>query len=480
MEDNNYILLKKLVNLSPIPSCILTVEKNPDGSCGEVRFYAINEIFKKSYYDLFAQNEKGEKLIYEHFEDQIEGKSYTAHLPKEPNFEEVCFRSAWKNEYINTYVDTTKMYGYWTQDILSPVNIDTGNPNIRFCKFEYTLNKDMDSGKFSSVSPDIASFVIQSCIELRNERDFESSMDIVTRDIREYTGARSCCVLTVENDLTRYKVVSANVRDAEYDVKKVFSNIPYKIIDSWKTLLSETNNIIIKDDHDFEYFSSIAPEWIATMEGRIKSLVLVPFEHQGDIIGYLYITNFNVNHVMRIKETLELLSFFISAEVANHLFLERLEYLSNVDMLTGVYNRNCMNVNVDELSLKLEFNPRPFNVAFCDLNGLKTINDNEGHESGDKLLVYAASVLKEVFTDDKIFRAGGDEFSIISFSTEAQFEEKIRLLREKASDPDWLYFAVGYYHDEDSGNLRLAMRYADERMYIDKNEFYKKYPDKRR
>jgi diguanylate cyclase (GGDEF)-like protein len=216
------------------------------------------------------------------------------------------------------------------------------------------------------------------------------------------------------------------------------------------------------------------------MEGRIKSLVLVPFEHQGDIIGYLYITNFDVNHVMRIKETLELLSFFISAEVANHLFLERLEYLSNVDMLTGVYNRNCMNVNVDELSLKLEFNPRPFNVAFCDLNGLKTINDNEGHESGDKLLVYAASVLKEVFTDDKIFRAGGDEFSIISFSTEAQFEEKIRLLREKASDPDWLYFAVGYYHDEDSGNLRLAMRYADERMYIDKNEFYEKYPDKRR
>ena len=181
-----------------------------------------------------------------------------------------------------------------------------------------------------------------------------------------------------------------------------------------------------------------------------------------------------------VKETLELVSFFLTAEVANHFFLERLEYLSNVDMLTGVYNRNCMNINVDELSLKLEFNPKPFTVAFCDLNGLKTINDNGGHDKGDKLLVYAADVLKEVFKDDKIFRAGGDEFTIISFSPKFEFEEKIKFLREKACDPDWLYFAIGYYHDEDSGNLRLAMRYADEAMYKDKDKFYEMYPDKRR
>ena len=139
-----------------------------------------------------------------------------------------------------------------------------------------------------------------------------------------------------------------------------------------------------------------------------------------------------------------------------------------------------MNVNVDELALKLEFNPRPFNVAFCDLNGLKTINDNCGHDQGDKLLVYAANVLKEVFESDKIYRAGGDEFTIISFDTKDNFEEKIRILREKASDPTWLHFAIGYYHDAELGDLRLAMRYADELMYKDKNKFYEQYPDKRR
>ena len=162
------------------------------------------------------------------------------------------------------------------------------------------------------------------------------------------------------------------------------------------------------------------------------------------------------------------------------MFLQRLEYLSNVDMLTGVFNRNCMNVNVDELSLKLEFVPTPFNVAFCDLNGLKSINDNGGHGEGDKLLIDAANVLKEVFPDDKIYRAGGDEFNIISFSPKEEFERKIEILKERACDPDWLYFAVGYYHDEEGRNLRLAMRYADERMYKDKDKFYEKYPDKRR
>ncbi len=252
---------------------------------------------------------------------------------------------------------------------------------------------------------------------------------------------------------------------------------------SWEKLVADTNCVIIKDAHDMDHYGNLAPEWVQTLrDNNVESLVLYPLIHHGGIIGYLYITNFDVEDITRLQETIELISFFMTAEVANHLFLERLEYLSNVDMLTGVYNRNCMNVNVDELSLKLEFNPRPFNVAFCDLNGLKSINDNGGHDRGDKLLVYAADVLKEVFhdSDDKIFRAGGDEFTIISFSSKFDFEEKIKILREKACDPDWLYFAIGYYHDEDNGNLRLAMRYADEAMYIDKDKFYDAYPDKRR
>ncbi|MBO6241173.1 MAG: GGDEF domain-containing protein [Butyrivibrio sp.] len=481
MTNETYNHLKTLVNQSPIPSAIMAVEKNSDGGCGEVRFAVINEAFKRSYYDMFAGTENDANIGYDDFEKRIEGQLYSVHLPKEPNFEDICFRSAWNGEFINTYVDTTRMYGFWTQDILNPIVEKSDDPNISFCQFSYTLNKEMDTGKFANVSPDIASFVIKSCLELRNEHKFLESMEIVTKDILEYTGSFAASTLTIDKEFRTYDILSSSVADTENRTRQIFAEIPYEIVESWEKLVKVTNSIIIKDEHDMSQIEEKAPDWVKTLkDNNVTSLCLVPFIHSGEVIGYLYIANFDTNHLVRIKETIELISFFLSSEVANYLFLQRLEYLSNVDMLTGVFNRNCMNVNVDELALKLEFNPKPFNVAFCDLNGLKTINDTGGHDQGDKLLVYAANVLKEVFPTDKIYRAGGDEFTVISFDTEKDFEEKIKRLREKASDPEWLHFAIGYYHDSDSGNLRLAMRYADERMYKDKDKFYEQYPDRRR
>ncbi|MBO5622506.1 MAG: GGDEF domain-containing protein, partial [Butyrivibrio sp.] len=279
----------------------------------------------------------------------------------------------------------------------------------------------------------------------------------------------------------KFDVISECVRDNEICIKEIFENIPYEIVETWEDLLGETNCIIIKDDADMEFYEEKAPRWVETLrENKVNSLILVPFMHQNTIIGYLYITNFNVDNISRLKETMELVSFFLSSEAANHLIMDRLEYLSNIDMLTGVFNRNSMNVNVDELATKLKVNPRPFNVAFCDLNGLKSINDNEGHHNGDQLLKDAANVLKDIFEGDKIYRAGGDEFTIISFDDEQTFMQKIATLKQEACDPDWLYFAVGYYHDEKDGNLRLALRYADERMYKDKDAFYQSHPEKRR
>ncbi|MBE5916468.1 MAG: GGDEF domain-containing protein [Pseudobutyrivibrio ruminis] len=481
MNISLYERFKIAVNLSTMPCAVLSVEKLPDGKCGDIRFFAINEVFKKSYWSLFQELEAGEEVDYDSFHETIEGQLYTAHLPKEPKFESICFQAAWEGKYIHTYVDTTKMYGYWTEDILSPVACEH-EPNIAYCQFAYTLNKEMDAGKFGNVMPDVSSFVIKACLELRNENDFYSSMNVVTNDIREFTDSASACIITADKEQRIFNIVSESVKEGDYKVKDIFDKFPFEIVGSWESLVAETNNIIIKDENDMKYYEGLAPAWVKTMrEWNVESLCLSPFVHHGYIIGYLYITNFNVEELNRIKDTVELVSFFLTAEVANHAFMEKLEYLSNVDMLTGVFNRNCMNVNVDELSLKLSIEPKPFSVAFFDLNGLKTINDNGGHNSGDQLLKDAANVLKEVFPDDKIYRAGGDEFVVISVGdTEDEFLEKLAMVRDKANDPDWLNFAIGHYHDESTGDLRKAMRFADENMYEDKNAFYDMYPEKRR
>ena len=473
MSDLNYENFKTMVNMYTIPAAVLQVHKNADGTCGDIIMYAINKLIESNYKALFSGGE----------ERSVEGQPYYANMPREPKFELICFDAAFKNRKSHTYVDTTMMYGYWTENILLPLGLsqDREDTDVGYCLFMYTLNKEMDAGKYATVSPDIASFVIKTCLTLRNEEDFASSLDTVTKDLREYTNSFATCIMTVTPDLYKFDILSECVRNNELSIKEIFDQIPYEVVETWEGLVGETNDIIIQSEDDMLFYESKAPEWVATLRAnKVRSLILVPFIRQNAIIGYLYITNFNTDNLPRLKETIELVAFFLSSEVANHMFMERLEYLSNIDLLTGVYNRNSMNVNVDELSTKLKLHPKPFNVAFCDLNGLKSINDNDGHANGDQLLRDAAGVLKDIFQDDKIFRAGGDEFTIISFSSRLDFEEKIRILREEASDPDWLYFAIGYYHDAKDGNLRLAMRYADEEMYKDKDKYYEKYPNKRR
>ena len=348
--------------------------------------------------------------------------------------------------------------------------------------FVYTLNKEMDVNKYSSVSPDIASFVIKSCLELQSENDFYSSMQLVTDYIREYAGAAGASVMSFQNDLQRYEVISGSTDDPRVSIKKIFSNIPYSVVASWEKLLKHTNNIIIKSESDLEHYEKEAPEWVHTLRDNwVYSLCLVPLLRQNNIIGYLFIANFDVNHMTRMKEMVELVSFFLSAEVANHLFLERLEYLSNIDILTGVKNRNCMNADVEEFSIKFKFNPIPFSVAFCDINGLKIVNDNQGHDAGDKLLKDASQLLKFTFDGCEFYRAGGDEFLIIALDkSKEELEAKVKALREKSMIPSKVSFAVGFYYDANGGDIRTAMHEADVRMYEDKKRYYDRFPANRR
>lgn len=485
MANERYESFKNAVNSFELPATVMEVHKGKDGNCTDVYYYVANEVFKKSFLEMFHGGFDENTYDSAAMDQMLEGTSYYDNMPKDPKFDNLLMEASFGKKHIHTYVDTTKMYGFWTEDILFPIvyngpSVDD-DPDTSYCLFMYTLNKEMDAGKYSTVSPDISSFVIKTCLELRNEKEFFSSMNTVIEDIREYTKAFSAAVVTYMRDERSFNIVAESCDDENLSIKEIFSHVPFEIVESWEYLLRDTNSIIIKDENDMAVYDEKAHDWVETLkENDVHNVVLVPFIHQGAIIGFLYICNFDVSDVTRIKETVELVSFFLASEVANHLFLERLEFLSNVDMLTGVFNRNCMNVNVDELSLKLKINPKPFSVAFCDLNGLKSINDNGGHSQGDKLLVYAADVLKEIFDGDKIYRAGGDEFVIVSFDSKNNFEKKLEVLREKASDPEWLYFAIGYYHDEYNGKLRLAMRYADEAMYKDKDLFYEKYPEKRR
>ena len=63
-------------------------------------------------------------------------------------------------------------------------------------------------------------------------------------------------------------------------------------------------------------------------------------------------------------------------------------------------------------------NSAPFAVAVCDVNGLKYINDTQGHKAGDEYLKKAAKMICELFAHSPVYRTGGDEFVVIISDTD--------------------------------------------------------------
>ena len=149
-----------------------------------------------------------------------------------------------------------------------------------------------------------------------------------------------------------------------------------------------------------------------------------------------------------------------------------------MDLMTGVKNRNTMNVVIDNLVSGRKKLKYPYSVIFVDLNGLKQVNDEKGHAAGDELLKTAAKILQKAFGKYDIFRVGGDEFMIIAKGLDRQeLTKKIKSIKTMANEIENLYFAVGTHVAKECEDIRKVMRLADEKMYKDKKKFYEVHPE---
>ena len=224
------------------------------------------------------------------------------------------------------------------------------------------------------------------------------------------------------------------------------------------------------------------PIWYESMIiAQVESMVLIPLKSRGQLIGYIWATNFATEDVIRIKETLELTSYFVSSEIASYQLVNRLQTLSSIDLLTGLQNRNALNDRLDELSGQKDPDANTVGVIFADMNGLKRVNDSEGHQSGDLLLKNAALLLQSVFVDAEIYRAGGDEFMILISNPEKEiFDEQVRKIREISKEYDNGTFAIGICYGMEAKDVRAALDRADEDMYAEKDRFYASHPELKR
>jgi diguanylate cyclase (GGDEF)-like protein len=115
---------------------------------------------------------------------------------------------------------------------------------------------------------------------------------------------------------------------------------------------------------------------------------------------------------------------------------EEIRNLSIRDELTALYNRRGF-LELARHQLKLaDRSGRPCLLFFVDLNGMKTINDDLGHEEGDRALCETAEVLRAAFRAcDIVGRLGGDEFvALLPDATEAQIELFAARIERELSD----------------------------------------------
>jgi len=143
--------------------------------------------------------------------------------------------------------------------------------------------------------------------------------------------------------------------------------------------------------------------------------------------------------------------------------------LSYHDALTGCKNRNAYNEFTEACHTKRIYN---VGLAFCDINGLKQTNDTLGHLYGDQMILHFASILKEYFQTESIYRISGDEFVIICPDTERTlFQKNMELLIKQAQAADNIA-SIGYIWKESVSDIHRRTQQAEQIMYVEKQRYY--------
>lgn len=155
----------------------------------------------------------------------------------------------------------------------------------------------------------------------------------------------------------------------------------------------------------------------------------------------------------------------------------REEYLSNTDVLTGLYNRRYFNESAESELSRCRVEGKGLALAFIDLDDFKSVNDVSGHDAGDDLLCIAAGVFaRHLASIGMIARVGGDEFALLvpggkTDDLERRLEELKAEFAEKMGENGWsVSLSMGVVaYNRPPPSLDDMMSRADSLMYSAKH-----------
>ncbi len=290
------------------------------------------------------------------------------------------------------------------------------------------------------------------------------SVEVLIEYIGKSLECERCYIFELENGLFSNTFEWCNLGTEPQ--KDNLQNIPEEAARQWMNAFRKNKNIYITNleetkDEDPVMYELLAPQ-------NIHSLVAIPLYYNGEIVGFFGVDNPPAHAMKNISTALQITTHFIVSLIRRCKLMEKLESLSYYDQLTGLMNRHAMKNYVAELSEDVTLG-----LVYCDVMGLKRINDEQGHLEGDKLLLRAAKSLREAFSKYVIFRMGGDEFLVICDKiSQQELDERVAVLK-KSMVENVAVLAVGsVWYEKNPMDFDKVMGEADELMYADKRKYY--------
>lgn len=169
------------------------------------------------------------------------------------------------------------------------------------------------------------------------------------------------------------------------------------------------------------------------------------------------------------SDMLQIMGHFITSSLKRRNLVKMLSHMSYTDQLTKIGNRYAMDEHIEKMP-----DGESVGVVFCDVTGLKKINDTEGHKAGDNLILRACGSLKRVFAGYMLFRIGGDEFLVLCPGImEEELKKKVWMLKKDIKENNVILAVGAVWQKDGKKNIDRLLSESERMMYEDKSAYYK-------
>ena len=306
--------------------------------------------------------------------------------------------------------------------------------------------------------------MLNSCVgKLNSDTDIDVGINNLLATVNGYFQADRTYVFEIDPDrdvlINTFEYICGQEVSAQMDN---LQEVPVSVIEVWMKNFRQGRSYYMSDLEQ----ERGQPSYEMLKAQQVWRLLAVPLMKGGAMVGFLGVDNPRAHY--DDATLLASIQFFVTNSLDRKKQQAYLEKLSYRDMLTGLYNRNRY---IERLEAYKQVQDQQIGAIYIDLNGLKKVNDEQGHRAGDELIVRAAGTIAGIFAEDA-YRVGGDEFVVILLDvSREEFARKTEQLRRQMQE-NGVDASIGGVWQASTENLEDLLRRADENMYREKKRYY--------